>query len=220
MTPGGGVEATTGVYEVLRDRILHAYYSPGHLLREAPVAEDLGVSRTPVREALIRLAENGLLERTTRGLRVRVRTVGELGEVYEACILVEPAVARLAALRRRPQHLVALDDVLDSTRRALDEGADNPQVQMDGWHRAVWRAADNDTLLNLLESLSAQLFSIPAPVLGITEWGVSLESHREMTDAIRRQDADAAEQLMRAHLEGGRDAALRSLTSLPTPPRT
>jgi DNA-binding GntR family transcriptional regulator len=218
--PTTAVEATAGVYDVLRDRILHAHYAPGQLLREAPVADDLGVSRTPVREALIRLSENGLLERTTRGLRVRERSVSELGEVYEACILVEPAVARLAALRRRPQHLVALDDVLDSTRRALDAGADDPHVLMDQWHIAVWQAADNDTLAHLLESLSAQLFSIPAPVLGITEWGVSLESHREMTEAIRRQDADAAEELMRVHLEAGRDAALRSLSTLPTTPRT
>lgn len=222
MTAGSGhTDATTGVYGLLRDRILQAHYRPGQVMREAPVADDLGVSRTPVREALIRLTENGLLERTNRGLRVRQRTVDELSDVYEACLLVEPAVAGLAALRRRTQDLAVLDNVLDATDHAISAGETSIQPFMDEWHVAVWHSAYNDSLSQLLHTLSAQLFSIPAPVLGLTQWRVSLDGHRELTEAIRSQDAATAEALMRTHLEAGRDAALRALTAEPaSSPRT
>lgn len=216
----GTTDATTGVYGLLRDRILQAHYLPGQVMREAPVADDLGVSRTPVREALIRLAENGLLERTTRGLRVRQPTIDELSDVYESCILVEPAVARLAALRRRPQDLAVLDNVIATTAQAIDTDDADVQPFMDEWHLAVWRAAYNESLTQVLNTLSAQLFTIPAPALGITQWHVALDGHRALTEAIRRQDADLAERLMREHLEAGRDAALRSLTAGPTTNRT
>lgn len=199
------------VYDVLRERIANAHYAPGQVLREAPLADALGVSRTPVREALIRLSEIGLLERTTRGLRIRKRSVDELGEVYEACLTLEPAVAGFAALRRRPHNLLELDDVLAATERAIQDGVVDGYALMDEWHSAVWRAAGNDTLSQMLANLSAQLFGIPVETLGLTEWQLCLDSHREMTDAIRRQDAGRAEELMRVHLEAGRDAALRAL---------
>lgn len=206
------------VYDVLRARILHTHYEPGQVLREALIADDLGVSRTPVREALIRLSEIGLLERTNRGLRIRKRTVDELGEVYEACIVLEPVVTGFAALRRRPHNLLELDDALTATERAIDDGVIDAYSLMDAWHAAVWRAAGNDTLNHALENLSAQLFSIPVATLGITEWRLCLDSHREITDAIRRQDAGHAEELMRVHLEAGRDAALRALASADSAP--
>lgn len=199
------------VYDVLRDRILHSQYEPGTVLREASIADDLGVSRTPVREALIRLSEIGLLERTTRGLRIRKRSVDELGEVYEACIALEPAVAGFAALRRRPHNLLELEDVLTATQQAIEDGVIDAYGLMDAWHSAVWRAAGNETLNQMLANLSAQLFSIPVETLGLTEWQLCLDSHREMTEAIRKQDAARVEELMRVHLEAGRDAALRAL---------
>lgn len=199
------------VYDVLRERILHAHYQPGQVLREAPIADDLGVSRTPVREALIRLSETGLLERTTRGLRIRKHSVDELGEVYEACLALEPVVAGFAALRRRPHNLLELEDVLTATERAIADGIVDGYALMDDWHAAVWRAAGNDTLHLVLQNLSAQLFSIPVETLGLTEWQLCLDSHREMTEAIRQQDASRTEDLMRVHLEAGRDAALRAL---------
>lgn len=200
-----------GVYDVLRQRILHTHYAPGQVLREALVADDLGVSRTPVREALIRLSEIGLLQRTNRGLRVRRQSVDELGEVFEACIALEPVVAGFAALRRRPHNLLELDDALTAAERALADGVIDGYVLMDTWHAAVWRAAGNDTLSHVLQNLSAQLFSTPVGTLGVAEWRLCLGSHREMTDAIRRQDAGRTEQLMRAHLEASRDTALRAL---------
>lgn len=199
------------VYDVLRGRIAQAHYQPGQVMREASLAEDLGVSRTPVREALIRLSEIGLLERTTRGLRIRKHSVDELGEVYEACIALEPIVAGFAALRRRPHNLLEMEDALAATEQAIADGIVDCYALMDAWHAAVWRAAGNDTLNQVLHNLSAQLFSIPVETLGLTEWQLCLESHREITEAIRQQDAGRVDELMRVHLEAGRDAALRAL---------
>lgn len=221
MTPTTSSTETGDVYDVLRERILSTHYEPGLVLREANIADDLGVSRTPVREALIRLSEIGLLERTTRGLRIRKRSVDELGEVYEACIAIEPAVTGFAALRRRPHNLVEIDDVLAATERAIEagiaDGVTDGYALMDAWHTAVWRAAGNDTLGQVLANLSAQLFSIPVATLGIPEWRLCLESHREITEAIRQQDASRADELMRVHLEAGRDAALRALAGAESP---
>jgi len=203
--------ATTRPYEVLRERILGMAYSPGEVLREVPLAEELGYSRTPVREALARLEYDGLLERTARGVRVRKRTVDEVVSVYETCLILEPEAARLAARRRTPRNLLSLRDAL--TRPEGEEGGAAVREQLDLWHTEVWDAAGNASLVEVLRHVSAQLVVLPYGPRAGGSWEQSVHSHVLVTDAIERQDADAAASLMAEHLAAARDATLRVLSA-------
>ncbi len=199
-------------YEALRAGSLSSGYAPGTIVRELALAVDLGVSRTPVREALLRLEQEGLLERTARGMRVKRRTLEELAGVYEAILVIEPAVSGLAALRARSQDLVRLESLIADAGAAIADGAD-PHPLMDAWHFALWQAADSPALEDALKRLSTLLYAIPAPAVGLTDWSASLDHHREILAALRSHDVETATALMRSHMEKGRDAALRTLAA-------
>ncbi|WP_159499757.1 GntR family transcriptional regulator [Microbacterium sp. 18062] len=210
-TPPSTIDGAHRPYDVIRARILESAYPPGTLLREVTLSNELGHSRTPIREALARLEHEELLERTPRGLRVRQFGIDDIVAVYESCLIVEPAATRLAALRRTQRDVLVLQRLLEDAAAVI--GAGDPVRLMDDWHIALWDACRNPSLVAVLNRLSAQLFGLPAPPASGDAWGASLAAHREITDAVVAQDAERAETLMRAHLEAGRDAALQALQS-------
>ena len=91
---------TMGVYEQLRQSIIEGRLLPGESLVEANLASTYGVSRTPIREALTRLQQDGLVHRGDRGLVVRESTPEEILDIYETRVILEAQAARLAAKRR------------------------------------------------------------------------------------------------------------------------
>ena len=110
------------VYRHLKDLLLSGRFSPGERLSEPLLAQELGVSRTPVREALMRLAEEGLVELVPgKGARVRVFAPEEVEEVYGVRALLEGEAAREAALRATPWELAELERLLQAIDEALRE---------------------------------------------------------------------------------------------------
>ena len=108
------------VYGVIRERILTGALPRGARVHQEDVAADLGVSRTPVREALRRLAAEGLIEmRTNRGARVTDLEPDDMRQPYEARLVVEPGAARLAAQREVPEARVRMRRAVDVQRRAI-----------------------------------------------------------------------------------------------------
>jgi len=102
------------VYERLRDEVVSGQLPEGAPLVEATVATRYGTSRTPVREALRRLEQDGLVERGARGLRVRIRGPEEILEIYEVRILLEAAAARHAAVRHTRLDLIRIGLAMDA----------------------------------------------------------------------------------------------------------
>jgi DNA-binding GntR family transcriptional regulator len=101
------------VYEHLRNEMLTGSLQPGHWLREQEIAETLAISRTPVREAVRRLGQEGLLEISpNRGVRVRELTPKEAVDTYEVRALLESRAARLAAQRATPDEVARLKELL------------------------------------------------------------------------------------------------------------
>jgi DNA-binding GntR family transcriptional regulator len=93
-------DSTEVQYTRLRKEILEGAFAPGTILLKTALSARYGVSRTPVREALGRLAQDGLIERSTRGFRIRQRDPEQILEIYEARIALEARSAELAARRR------------------------------------------------------------------------------------------------------------------------
>ena len=190
-------------YDELRARIVDGRLGPGARVGQAELADELGISRGSVREALRRLAGDGLvLFEVNRGFFVADVGLERVLERLEARLLLEPGVARLAAERRD-------DDDLDRLRRAVaaERSARTAAAAHDAsreFHAALVAATRNEALARIFDSL--WIADVGRRLLASRRaqpaWQqTDVAEHEELLGAIERGDADRAESLMRAHVE-------------------
>ena len=202
------------VYEAIRERITSGSLPRGARVHQEDLAEELGVSRTPVREALRRLAAEGLVEmRTNRGARVADIDQGGMRGAYDARLVVEPGAARLAAARRLAEPLARMRAAVAAQRRSLRSVERSFEANRE-FHLALVAASGNDYLLQLVERLwvarigatiyERQVETQERMVLDVRE-------HEQILEAIEAGDGRRAESLTRRHLA---DAMKRSLDIL------
>jgi len=192
------------VYAALRDRILDGDIPVNSRLHQEQLSDELGVSRTPLREALGRLAADGLVELLPqRGARVADITRADMATSYGARLVIEPAAAALAA-ERKPA------DEIEKMRRAIaahrDPTADVRAVYAANrdFHLAVVRASGNPFLLRFCEQLWVSRLGLrvyeeqrepPEFIAADADW------HERIADAIEAGDARRAERDMREHID-------------------
>ena len=198
----------------IRERITSGSLTRGARVHQEDLAEELGVSRTPVREALRRLAAEGLVEmRTNRGARVADIDQGGMRGAYDARLVVEPGAARLAAGRRLPEPLARMRAAVAAQRRSVRSVERSFEANRE-FHLALVAASGNDYLLQLVERLwvarigatiyERQVETQERMVLDVRE-------HEQILEAIEEGDGRRAESLTRRHLT---DAMKRSLDIL------
>jgi len=201
-------------YAAIRRRILDNVYPPGHRALESALADELGISRTPVREALIRLANEGLVEVVPRhGMRVLPVSPADMNEIYTVLTALESAAAEILALRRPPD--AELKPLVEATRdmaRALKlDDLDAWAAADERFHQGLVELAGNRTLVDAVARLAdrshrARMFTLrlrPKPVN-------STHEHMAMLDRIRAGDAVGAVEVNRAH----RHRATRELVAI------
>lgn len=195
------------VYEVLRSDILTGAFEAGSLLLETALAGRYGTSRTPIREALVRLEYDGLIERAGRGYRVRSGTADDVLEIYEARIALEAAAVTAAATRHSELDLARLRHLHELA--AAERDPDQVRSLNSEWHSVIWQAAGNATIANLLTRLTGQLriydrgTSETAEDLAETE-----REHEEILRALENHDGETAGRLLAAHLGRARGVRL------------
>ncbi|MQA97564.1 MAG: FCD domain-containing protein, partial [Streptosporangiales bacterium] len=196
-------------YVRISDEIHDGTLRPGAPLVETILAKRLGMSRTPVRDALNRLEQDGLVERYDRGLRVRRRSPEEILEIYEIRVVLEAMAARGAAERRTALDLVRLEQ---AQRRMGELADDDPveRVQLNrAFHRALWRAGHNTTLADMLARLSSHIYRYSSTTLQQEgRWDEANREHEALIEAIRDRDPDRAAEIAAAHLSTARDLRL------------
>jgi DNA-binding GntR family transcriptional regulator len=203
-------DSTEVQYTRLRKEILDGAFAPGTILLETALSARYGVSRTPVREALGRLAQDGLIERSTRGFRIRQRDPEQILEIYEARIALEARSAELAARRRTEFDLARMTHLLDERRAATDPAQFGPMNNR--WHDALRLAGHNETVTDLLERLDSLLLLYrPQGAARPTADDRSIEEHAEILVAVSRCDEDAAGTAMTDHLRRMRDRRIQAL---------
>ncbi|MFN8186375.1 MAG: GntR family transcriptional regulator [Gaiellales bacterium] len=192
------------VYERLRDEILSGSLSPGEQLVETRIAEELGVSKTPVREALIRLQRDGLVEiEPYRGAKVLEPSAGDVREILELRALLECEIARELAERRPPEVLAALEGSVAACREAQAAG-DRARL-LDGlteFSDVMAEACGNSRMAKLLTDLRGVLLLIGSSSLraaGRAER--SIVEHDRILEAIRAGDPDAAALATAEHVQ-------------------
>jgi DNA-binding GntR family transcriptional regulator len=199
-------------YHAIRGLIVSLELAPGAVIDERQLVERLAIGRTPVREALRRLAQERLVEvYPRRGMFVSGVDVRELARLSEVREVLEPEAARLAAERATDADRRELGALLAE----LDTACGGLMDLDERIHRAVYRAAHND----LLEATLEQYY-----VLALRIWSMALdrahdleeavEEHRALLEAIRSGDAERAADTMRAHVQNFEQAMHRVLLTV------
>lgn len=195
------------VYLVLRERLSDAEYASGDRLTEQALAEELGVSRTPVREALGRLLTDGLVVRASRGVAVATLDDEEHDDLFALRAVLESFAAERAAQRQAAGYLAPI--VLDQMQKAAAE-VSAAAARGDGreaaranirFHREIVAAAGNEFLLDALARVWDRIAVATISHLADEEWLKAIPAqHNAVTDAIRRGDALAAREAMAHHI--------------------
>jgi DNA-binding GntR family transcriptional regulator len=208
------------VYEAVREGIISGELLPGAPLVEAQLSADLGISKTPVREALIRLARDGLVvQEPHRRSRVATPTVDDVRQVCEVRRWVEAEIAAQAA-RDAPEAVIErLETSIRDSQRAL--GARDARR----WATAV--AAFTDVLIEYsgnryAADLLERMRNVLSLIANVSQAAPgrrarSVEEHGAILDAIRSHDPDAAAEATRAHLRSIEVDSLRALERVSTP---
>jgi len=189
-------------YVALRELIVSLELPPGALVKEPELVDRLGIGRTPVREALRRLARERLIEvYPRRGMVVTTVDVRDLARLCEVRLALEPEAARLAAERATQDDLDTLSELLAELggRRRRDDRA---LIDLDRRiHGAVYRASHNDFLAETLEQY--YMHALRIWMLGLERTGLSaaVHEHAELLAAVIRGHGDRAASLMRTHIE-------------------
>jgi DNA-binding GntR family transcriptional regulator len=194
-------------YAQIRAMILERDTAPGTRLSQLELAHQLGISRTPVREALRRLAGEGLVDALPqRGFRVADLGLEAVMRRLEVRMLLEPGVARLAAARRQPADLAALREAIALEAAAHDAHAIHDASRL--FHLTLAGATHNAAIVSALDGLwivevGRRLLARRA---GAADWQHSdVDEHQAILDAVQRGDGERAERLVREHI----GAALR-----------
>jgi DNA-binding GntR family transcriptional regulator len=196
------------VYETLRRPIASGRLPPGHRLHQADIAQQLGTSRTPVREALARLTAERLVEfLPNRGFFVATMSESRTRAAVETRMLLEPLFARLAAERRPAEPLARMRAAIDDEKRAA-----GPWVAYEAsraFHLALAQASGNEFFERVADQLWAAdlgrpLYQAYVNMAGRDWIARDAKQHERVHRAVVVGDADAAERAIRQHLETAR----------------
>ncbi|WP_405898682.1 GntR family transcriptional regulator [Streptomyces sp. NBC_00727] len=195
--------AAERVYAHVKDAVLDRRYEGGTLLTEGGLAEAVGVSRTPVREALLRLEVEGLIKLyPKKGALVLAVSAQEIADVVETRLLVEEFAAR-KAVPASPQLISRLEGLLEEQRR-FSEAGDLATVSVKDrcFHAEIVRHAGNEILSRLYDQLRDRQLRMGVAVMEAhpDRIAANIAEHSELLEAIRAGDAEGAAQVVRRHV--------------------
>jgi DNA-binding GntR family transcriptional regulator len=197
----------------LRAMVLDGRLVPGERLNEVFIAETLGISRGPLREAIQRLASEGLLSVVPhKGAYVRSLSEAELRQLYELRIAIETYAVRLGAERGTPVQRAALQETLERTRQVLDSGEDVPYPSDLDVHVQMVALAHNPALLQVMREAHAGIHL--ARARSARDPGrarAAYEEHEQIVGCIVAGESVRAAELLERHLESSLVSALERL---------
>ena len=202
------------VFNTLRDAILKGELEPGERLMEIQLAERLGVSRTPIREAIRKLELEGLVLMIPRkGAEVAKISEKSLRDVLEVRRSLEELAAELACQRMDAEALKDLEDAQKAFIQAVESGETMTMAEADEhFHDVIYMGTGNTRLVQILNNLREQMYRYRVEYLKEGETrDLLVKEHEELTRAIKERDVERAKQLSFQHIENQRMAILRSI---------
>jgi DNA-binding GntR family transcriptional regulator len=187
---------------------------PGQHLIEEQLADHVGISRTPVREALHKLERDELVTRLSKGgFAVREFTKEDVEEIFGIRSALESYAAYLATLHMAPDKISILEKKLKESEDALEKGDDNKVVQLNTeFHDLLYKSCKSKKLVEMISTFRDYFYRYRSALLHIQN-GISQSNkdHRQMLEAMKKKDPGLAERLVRKHLERGKDLVLKEI---------
>jgi DNA-binding GntR family transcriptional regulator len=189
------------VYDHLRDAILNGEFQPAERLGEVELTERLGVSRTPIREAIGRLTQDGLLESTPgRGVRIRVVSALEARDAYLVRETLDGLAASLAATAHTASDVAALQTtLLDLEAANSDDYREQTRLDL-AFHRRIGQAAHNLPLLDLARDLEQRVALVKHQTRIYNSHPQTAAQHRAILQAVLERNPDAAREAAMLHV--------------------
>lgn len=192
------------IFNRIRDDILSGNYTPGEELKEATLGKQLGVSRTPVREALRQLDLEGLVEiAPNRGAKVIGISRKDVEDIYHMRARLEGLAARKAAEQIKEEELAELEEVILLSEFHVKKPESKQMVRLDGrFHEIMYRASGSRMLEHVLtDFLHYVKMARSHSVKTEHRAQESVKEHKRILEAIRQRDGDLAEQLANEHIQ-------------------
>ena len=202
------------VFNTLRQAILKGELKPGERLMEIALAERLGVSRTPIREAMRKLEQEGLVVMIPRkGAYVDGISLKDIHEVYEIRAALEALALELAAKYITDEELDELALQVKEEEALTDVGRLNEIIFIDSsFHDLIYQYARNSKLTQFVEILQEQFKRFRAlPLGGSARSNTALEEHQQILEALKNHDSILAAQLAKKHIAGAEEALINAL---------
>ncbi|MBI5898277.1 MAG: GntR family transcriptional regulator [Rhodocyclales bacterium] len=207
------------VYNQLRDNIGSHQIRPGERLQEVSLAAQLGVSRTPVREALARLESEGMIVVEGRGFVVPELTDADIEEIYQLRFLLEPAAVSLAVGEvSSPTDLASMSAAVDEAIAAEKAGDFRAFLEANSRFHHAWRAlVPNRRMSKLLDQYVGHVRFLRVLTLGdATARKAALTGMKAIHAAFRKRDAEAAATAMHKHLEAAKRFLVEAIAQIET----
>ncbi len=198
------------IFDVIHTRIIAGKYAPGEWLRQEDISSQLGVSQTPVREALDLLVSSGLAERIPyRGVRVLQLTTDEIVDSYALRLLLESSAVAMTARNRTQEQLEALVSLLEKTEALMSLNDMSAQMQLNReFHHAIVAAGGSMLMTRLYETVSHQFpdwmlyeYMFRHPELLQPSLTKEFQEHKAIVDAISAQYPELAAQTVITHIK-------------------
>lgn len=198
------------VRQALVDLIIHYKIAPGAHVRESQLAEQLGVSRVPVREALLEMAQDGWVDhRPGRGAFVHIPSDKEVVDVFAIRVLLEAEAASLAAASATTEDIREFREICRLGRKAVMKDDSELVVKTNAeFHRRIMDLADNSELSRILSSISRKVNWYFTPI-ALSRGEQSWIEHEQLIDALEAHDGDGARMIMAAHTQKTRETYFR-----------
>ncbi len=202
------------VFENLKQAIVRGNFSPGNRLVESHIAEAMGISRTPVREAIHKLEREGLIKKLPQGgFYVLNLTREDIEETFGIRGVLESYAARLAAIKHKKEELAPLEEKIEEFQYCLNHGEMEALLKINTeFHGLLYAMSRSPKLIKMINDLQDQIYRFRRIILKIeTMAKTSNDDHRQMLSAMKRRDADRVETLVRQHILRGQKIVLREL---------
>lgn len=220
VSPPGRPPFIEKAYEYVRGRIIDFSLRPGESLAEGAIAASLGISRTPVREAMRRLEREGLLFHTpNRGWRVRTLEASDIEEIFELKECLEAILVRQATRGMTAESATALRDLTEQMGDAAARGDRQAWLAADAaWHDRLYAVAGNARAKQVVSSINAQWRCMQAGLMAMQErMGQSAAEHQAIMVRVLAGDADGAARLLQEQIARTRQYLVILLTDVVLP---
>lgn len=202
------------VFESLREAIINGVLKPGERLMEVQLAEEMGVSRTPVREAIRKLELEGFVIMVARkGAYVAGISMKDVVDVFEIRAALEGLAASLAAERITDEEKEEMERLLVRKAACVEAGDYDSLTEIDTeFHELLYKASRNERLMQIISNLREQINRFRMVSLAFPGRGrEALEEHKKIAEAIAERDAALAQALAQEHIENAENALLEAM---------